>query len=116
LDCGCEQYPDFRVEEDEYWFEGSLLSRTRNKCYLCIGWCLFGTNLKLNLMIGHRLADNYVMAYSFSFDYDLLQNFYFVCKNFLLVSFMNENKVFSFQKKKKEKKEKGYESSFILLK
>jgi hypothetical protein len=74
---------------------GSLFSRTRNKCYLCIGWCIFGTNLKLNLMIGHRLADNYVMAYSFSFDYDLLQNFYFVCKNFLLVSFMNESKVFS---------------------
>jgi hypothetical protein len=37
----------------------------------------------------------------FSFDYDLLQNFLFVCKSFLLVSFMNENKIFSFQKKKK---------------
>jgi hypothetical protein len=72
----------------------SLLSRSMNKCYLCIGWCLFGVDLKLNLMISHRLADDYVMANLFSFDYDLLHNFYSVCKNFLRASFMNENEIF----------------------
>jgi hypothetical protein len=34
-----------------------LLSRPRNKCYLCIGWGLFGANLILNLMYSHGLAD-----------------------------------------------------------
>ena len=34
----------------------------------------------------------------FSFDYDLLQNFYTVYKSFLLAIFMNENEVFPFQK------------------
>jgi hypothetical protein len=43
-----------------------------NKCDLCIGWCLFGTDLKLNMMISHRLTDDYVMADLFSFDYNLL--------------------------------------------
>jgi hypothetical protein len=42
------------------------------------------------------------MADLFSFGYDLLQNFFSVCKSFLLASFMNENKIFSFKKKKKE--------------
>jgi hypothetical protein len=28
-----------------------------NNCYLCIGLCLFGTDLMLNLMISHRLAN-----------------------------------------------------------
>jgi hypothetical protein len=32
LGCGCERYFGFWVEEDEYWLEGSLLSRPRNKC------------------------------------------------------------------------------------
>jgi hypothetical protein len=41
------------------------------------------------------------MADLFNFGYDLLQNFFSVCKSFLLASFMNENKIFSFQKKKK---------------
>jgi hypothetical protein len=77
-----------------------MLSRPRNKCYLCIGLCLFGTNLKLNLIISHRLADDYVMTDLFSFGYDLLQSFCFVCKSFLLVSFMNENEVFPLKKKK----------------
>jgi uncharacterized protein YebE (UPF0316 family) len=72
----------FRVEEDKYWLGGSLLARSRNKCYLCIGWCLFGINLKLNMMISHRLADDYVMVNLFSFDYDLLQSFCSVCKSF----------------------------------
>ena len=48
--------------------------------------------MKLNLMISHRLADDYVMADLFNFGYDLLQSF-------LLASFMNENEVFHFQKK-----------------
>jgi hypothetical protein len=52
--------------------------------------------MKLNLMISHRLVDDYVMTDLFSFDYDLLQSFGFVCKSFLLVSFMNKNEVFSF--------------------
>jgi hypothetical protein len=38
------------------------------------------------------------MADLFSFGYDLLQNFCFVCKNFLLASFINENEVFSLKK------------------
>jgi hypothetical protein len=38
LGCGCKRYLSFWVEEDEYWLEGSLLSRPRNKCYLCIEW------------------------------------------------------------------------------
>jgi hypothetical protein len=114
LGCGCERYPDFQVKEDEYWHGGSLLSKPRNKCYLCIGWCLFGRDMKLNPMISHRLADDYVMVDSFNFGYDLLQSFCLVCKNFLLASFMNESEVFSFKKEKE--KEKGYESSFILLK
>jgi hypothetical protein len=57
LGCRCERYPDFWVEEDEFRLEGSLLSRPRNNCYLCIGLCLFGADLILNLMISHRLAD-----------------------------------------------------------
>jgi hypothetical protein len=89
----------FRIEEDKYWPGGSLFSRPRNKCYLCIGWCLFGTNLKLNLMISHRLADDYVMTYLFSFGYDLLKSFCSVCKSFLLANFMNENEVFPFKKR-----------------
>jgi hypothetical protein len=44
-------------------------------------------------MISHRLANDYVMADLFSFDYDLLQSFCSVCKSFLLSSFMNKNKV-----------------------
>jgi hypothetical protein len=48
-------------------------------------------------MISHRLADDYVMVDLFSFGYDLLQSICFVCKSFLLMSFMNENKVFSFR-------------------
>jgi hypothetical protein len=52
--------------------------------------------MKLNLMISHRLADDYVMADLFSFGYDLLQSFCSVCKSFLLASFMNENEVFHF--------------------
>jgi hypothetical protein len=44
-----------------------MFLRLRNKCYLCIGWCLFGIDMKLNLMISHRLADYYFMADSFSF-------------------------------------------------
>jgi hypothetical protein len=67
--------------------------------YLCIGWCLFGTDLKLNLMISHRLADDYVIVDLFNIGYDLLRSFCFVCKSFLLTSFMNENEVFHFQKK-----------------
>jgi hypothetical protein len=54
-------------------------------------------------MISHRLPDDYVMADLFSFDYDLLKNFCFLCKSCLLASFMNENEVFHFQKKKKKK-------------
>jgi hypothetical protein len=96
LGCRCEPYPGFRVIEDEYWLGGFLLLRPRNKCYLCIGLCLFGTNLKLNL-ISYRLADDYVMADLFSFGYDLLQSFYFVSKSFLLTSFMNENEIFPFK-------------------
>ena len=34
-----------------------LLSGPRNKRYPCITWCLFGTNLILNLMYSHRLTD-----------------------------------------------------------
>ena len=34
-----------------------LLSGLKNKRYLCIGWCLFGVNLILNLMYNHELAD-----------------------------------------------------------
>jgi hypothetical protein len=49
-------------------------------------------------MISHRLADDYVMTDLFSFGYDLLQSFCFVCKSFLFASFMNENEVFHFQK------------------
>jgi hypothetical protein len=56
--------------------------------------------MKLNLMISHRLTDDYVIVDLFSFDYDLLKSFCFVCKNFLLTSFMNENEVFPFKKKK----------------
>jgi hypothetical protein len=48
-------------------------------------------------MISHRLADDYIMADLFSFNYDLLQSFCFVCKSFLLASFMNENEVFPFK-------------------
>jgi hypothetical protein len=57
---------------------------------------MFGIDLKLNLMISHRLADDYVMTNLFNFGYDLLQSFCFVCKNVLLASFVNENEVFSF--------------------
>ena len=57
---------------------------------------MFETDLKLNLMISQRLADDYVMVNLFSFDYDLLQIFCSLYKNFLLVSFMNENEVFLF--------------------
>ena len=53
------------------------------------------------LMISHRLANDYVMVDLFSFGYDLLQSFCSVCKSFLLISFMNENEVFPFQRKKK---------------
>jgi hypothetical protein len=53
------------------------------------------------MMISHKLADDYVITDLFSFGYDLLQNFFSICKSFLLVSFMNENKVFPFKKKKK---------------
>jgi hypothetical protein len=74
-----------------------LLSKLRNKYYLSIGWCLFGTDLKLNLMISHKLTD-YVMADIFSFGYDLLKSFCFVYKSFLLTSFMNENEVFPLKK------------------
>ena len=91
---GCERYPGFQIEKDEYWLGGSLPSRPRNKCYLCIGWYLSGTNLKLNLMISHRLVDDYVMVDLFSFGYNLPQSFYSVCKSFLLVSFINENEIF----------------------
>ena len=52
--------------------------------------------MKLNLTSSHRLVDDYVMANLFSFDYDLLQNFCYVCKSFLLASFMNKNEVFFF--------------------
>ena len=56
-------------------------------------------------MISHRLVDDYVMADLFSFLYDLLQSFFYVCKSFFLASFMNENEVFIylffFLKKKK---------------
>jgi hypothetical protein len=34
-----------------------LLSGTRNKHNLCIGWCLYDANLILNLMYSHGLAD-----------------------------------------------------------
>ena len=51
-------------------------------------------------MISHRLADDYVMADLFSFGYNLLQSFCSICKSFLLISFMNENKVFPVKKKK----------------
>ena len=34
-----------------------LLSRMRNKRYLCIGWCLFGAELILNFTYSHGLAD-----------------------------------------------------------
>ena len=54
------------------------------------------------MMISHRLADDYVMADLFNFGYDLLQSFCSVCKTFLFADFINENKVFSFQKKKKK--------------
>jgi hypothetical protein len=47
-------------------------------------------------MINHRLTDDYAVADLFSFDYDLLQSFCFVCKSFLLTNFMNENEVFHF--------------------
>jgi hypothetical protein len=53
-------------------------------------------------MISHRLADDYVMADLFSFGYNLLQSFCSICKSFLLTSFINENKVFPSQKKKKK--------------
>jgi hypothetical protein len=96
LDCGCERYLGFGVKEDEYWLGGSLLSRPRNKCYLCIVWHLFDTDLKLNLMISQRLVDDYVMANLFSFYYDLFQSFCFIYKSFLLASFMNKNEVFPF--------------------
>jgi hypothetical protein len=33
LGYGCERYPGFRVEKDEYWIGGSLPSKPRNKCY-----------------------------------------------------------------------------------
>jgi hypothetical protein len=79
--------------------------KPRNKCYLCIGCCLFGTDLKLNLMISHRLVDDYVIADLFSFGYDLLQSFCSVCKSFLPTSFMNENDLFPFKKIKKKKKD-----------
>ena len=49
--------------------------------------------VKLNMMISHRLTDNYVLANLFSFDYDLFQSFYSVCKSFLLANFMNVNKI-----------------------
>ena len=52
--------------------------------------------MKSNLMISHKLADNYVMANLFNFGYNLLQNFYSVCKNFLLASFMNDMKYLIF--------------------
>jgi hypothetical protein len=57
LSCKCERYPDFWVKEDEFWLEGSLLSGPRNNCYLCIGLCLFGADVMLNLMISHKLAN-----------------------------------------------------------
>jgi hypothetical protein len=53
-------------------------------------------------MISYRLADDYAMIDLFSFGYDLLQSFCSVCKSFLLASFMNENEVFFFPKKKKK--------------
>jgi hypothetical protein len=34
-----------------------LLSRPKNKRYLCIEWYLFGANLMLNLTYSHRLVD-----------------------------------------------------------
>ena len=77
----------------------SLLSRLMNKCYLCIEWYLFDIDLKLNLMISYRLVNDYVMADLFSFSYNLLQNFCFVCKNFLLLSLWMRMKYFSFLKK-----------------
>jgi hypothetical protein len=57
LGCGCERYLDFWVEDDEFRLEGPLLSGLRNNCYLCIGLCLFGVDIMLNLMISHRLAN-----------------------------------------------------------
>jgi hypothetical protein len=53
--------------------------------------------MKLNLMISHRLVNDYVITDLFSFGYDLLQSF-------LLASFMNEKKVFFFFFQKKKKK------------
>ena len=47
--------------------------------------------------------DDYVIVDLFNFNYDLLQSFCSVCKNFLFANFINENKVFPFQKKKKKK-------------
>ena len=40
-----------------FWHEDSLLSRLRNKCYLCIRLSLFGANLLLNLKTSHELAN-----------------------------------------------------------
>jgi hypothetical protein len=72
---------------------------------LLIHWMVsISTYMKLNLLISHRLVDDYVMADLFSFSYDLFQNFCSVCKSFLLMSLMNENEVFHFQKKKKKKR------------
>jgi hypothetical protein len=73
----CEQYPNFWVKEDEFRLEGSLLLEPMNNCYLCIGLCLFGADLMLNLMISYKLADVICngLIETFNFGYDLLQSF-----------------------------------------
>jgi hypothetical protein len=89
LGCGCERYPDFWVEDDEFWLEGSLLSKPKNNCYLYIGLCVFGVDLMLNLMISHRLADvicNCLIGTLVSVMI-CFKAFCFVCKSFHLRPF-----------------------------
>jgi hypothetical protein len=35
----------------------TLLLGSRNKHYLCIGWCLFGADMILNLMYSHEFSE-----------------------------------------------------------
>jgi hypothetical protein len=49
MGCGCERYPNFRVEEEEFRLEVCLLSVSRNKHYLCISLNPFGTYMFFNM-------------------------------------------------------------------
>jgi hypothetical protein len=67
-----------------------------NNCYLCIGICLFGADLMLNLMISHKLADVICNGLIGTLASAIIcfKAFCSVCKSFRSRYFINENCMF----------------------